>query len=36
VRRSVRGGAVRLSVQASPAVAGARAVVQLDLMCAPR
>jgi hypothetical protein len=36
VRRSVRSGAVRLSVQAGPAVAGARAVVQLDLMCAPR
>jgi hypothetical protein len=32
----VRGGAVRLTVRAGAAVAGRQAVVQLDLMCAPR
>jgi hypothetical protein len=34
--RHVRGGAVHLTVRAGTAVAGRQAVVQLDLMCAPR
>jgi hypothetical protein len=36
VDRRVRGGAVRLTVRAGAAVAGTRAVVQLDLICVPR
>jgi hypothetical protein len=36
VAQSVRAGTVKLTVRATPAIAGGHAVVQLDLVCAPK
>jgi hypothetical protein len=36
VAQSVRAGRVELTIRATRAIAGSRAVVQLDLVCAPR